>query len=218
MKKTFYILIAILCVATTGLAEDKSDIRTYRHELRIGWGDQLFESLMWHKPTHVINTMPSSFSTHYKEHFVYSQHLWMEYQYRFTPWFALGAMLDGSGVEWDDVTRNGKGEELARVTHQHFYNLVAMPTVRFTYLWHPNVNLYSSLGLGLDINGGTETNTVGKRVDIGAAVEVTVLGVSANYNNWFCALDLGGMTALKNANTIFMACSRMINVSMGVRF
>ena len=93
-----------------------------------------------------------------------------------------------------------------------------MPTLRFTYYHHPNVNLYSAVGLGIDINGGTEMNTQGQFTDLGAALNMTVFGVSANYQRWFVTLDFGGLSALKNFNTIFLATSRIINVSVGARF
>jgi hypothetical protein len=127
-------------------------------------------------------------------------------------------MTDLSFVHWDDVTRNGLGEELTRDKGRYFFNLVIMPTIRFTYYHHPNVNLYSGLGIGMDINGGTETDGLGRHTVVGAAMNITVFGVSANYKRWFCTVDFGGMYALRNANTIFMASSRMINVGLGARF
>ena len=93
-----------------------------------------------------------------------------------------------------------------------------MPTVRFTYFFHEYVNLYSGLGFGIGINGGTETNAKGKHTMAGAAVNVTLIGVSANYDRWFMTLDFGGMYSLKDMNTIFMASSRIINVGIGARF
>ena len=127
-------------------------------------------------------------------------------------------MVDLSEVHWDDVTRNGAGVEIARSKGHYFCNAVIMPTIRFTYFHHPNVNLYSGLGIGLDINGGTETNSLGKTTDFGAAINFTVFGVSANYDRWFWTVDFGGLYALRDANTIFMASSRIINVGLGVRF
>ena len=164
------------------MSETKWDHVNRRNEIRIGWGDQLFESLVWHH------------------------------------WFSLGAMVDMSEVGWDIVTRNGQGTELARDKKNYFYNLVIMPTVRFTYFHHPNVNIYSGLGIGMDINGGTEVDGKGRHTALGAAVNFTLVGVSANYDRWFCAFDLGGMYALKNANAIYMASSRIMNVSIGARF
>jgi hypothetical protein len=201
-----------------GFAENKWTHITQRNELRIGWGDQLFESLIWHNPTSIITTMPDSYQQVYKENYSYNQHVWMEYQWRFTHWFSLGAMVDFSHVGWDEVTRNGKGAELNRKEEQFFYNAVIMPTIRFTYFHHENVNFYSGLGIGLDINGGTETNALGNHTDVGAAINLTVFGISANYQRWFWTIDCGGLYALKNMNTIFLMSSRIVNVGMGVRF
>lgn len=202
----------------TLLAETKWDYVNRRNEIRIGWGDQLFESLVWHNPTSVTTTMPAEATYQYKERYRHHQHLWMEYQYRFKQWFSLGAMVDMSEVGWDVVTRNGQGAELARDKKNYFYNLVIMPTIRFTYFHHPNVNIYSGLGVGMDINGGTEVDGKGRHTALGAAVNLTLVGISANYDRWFCAFDLGGMYALKNANAIYMASSRIMNVSIGARF
>lgn len=209
----------MLCsIAVVGFAENKWTHITQRNELRIGWGDQLFESLIWHNPTSIITTMPDSYQQVYKENYSYNQHVWMEYQWRFTHWFSLGAMVDFSHVGWDEVTRNGKGAELNRKEEQFFYNAVIMPTIRFTYFHHENVNFYSGLGIGLDINGGTETNALGNHTDVGAAINLTVFGISANYQRWFWTIDCGGLYALKNMNTIFLMSSRIVNMGMGVRF
>mgnify|MGYP002512701806 FL=1 len=209
----------MLCsIAVVGSAENKWTHITQRNELRIGWGDQLFESLIWHNPTSITTTMPDSYQQVYKENYSYNQHVWMEYQWRFTHWFSLGAMVDFSHVGWDEVTRNGKGAELNRKEEQFFYNAVIMPTIRFTYFHHENVNFYSGLGIGLDINGGTETNAFGNHTDVGAAINLTVFGISANYQRWFWTVDCGGLYALKNMNTIFLMSSRIVNVGMGVRF
>ena len=219
MKKKFIIaLFLFMGVAILSYAEDKQAFRTQRNEIRIGWGDQLFETLMWHNPTHIIKTMPETFRQTYKERYRYSQHIWLEYQWRFNSWLSLGAMMDISEVGWDLVTRDGKGTELSRNKNNYFYNLVLMPTVRFTYFHHPNVNLYSGIGLGIDINGGTEVDGYGRHTVVGAAVNGTVFGVSANYKQFFCAVDFGGLTALKDKNTIFMAVSRIMNASIGIRF
>ena len=189
-----------------------------RHEVRVGWGDQLFETLMWHNPTHIITTMPASYRTDYNENYRHNQHLWAEYQYRFNHWFGLGGMIDMSEVGWDLVTRDGTGAELARDKKHYFYNMVIMPTVRFTYFHHPYVNIYSGLGIGVGINGGSEVNGKGKKTDAGVAINLTLVGVSANYDRWFWAFDLGGLYSLKNAQYIFLAQSRIFNLSFGARF
>lgn len=217
VKKYFWITMLLL-LPTAMTAETTYDRLDRKHELRLGWGDQLFETLMWHRPTNIATTLPETYRAVYHENYLYSQHVWLEYQYRVNDWFSVGGMVDGSGVQWDDVTRNGKGREVSRDPKHNFYNIVMMPTIRFTYFHHEYVNLYSGLGLGMDINGGTEKNAMGNTTEVGAALQITVFGVSANYKQWFWTVDFGGLTALRHANYIYMAASRIMNVGLGVRF
>ena len=132
MKRIVFILFALCCLCCGVRAENRWGVIDRPHEIRVGWGDQLFETLMWHKPTAIITSMPTTWQKTYKENFVYSQHIWVEYHYRFKYWVSFGGMIDGSGVQWDDVIRDGSGAEVGRNKNQHFFNLVIMPTVRFT--------------------------------------------------------------------------------------
>lgn len=218
MKRLYTLLLIFGFFSTTLVAETKWDYQSMRNELRIGWGDQLFESLMWHNPTATVTSMPATWQITRPENYRHNQHIWLEYQWRFSHWFSLGAMADMSEVGWNNVTRDGTGKVLNTGERKYFYNLVIMPTIRFTYFFHPNVNIYSGLGFGIDINGGTEVNAKNEHTEVGLAVNGTVIGVSANYKRWFAAVDLGGMTAFRDKNHVYMAASRIINVSIGARF
>ena len=217
VKRIGYIFLLAL-MAMPLMAETYEQRVQWRNELRIGWGDQMFETLIWRPTGPIATSMSPSFSRCYLEDYHYDQHLWIEYQYRFTYWFSVGGMLDLSEVHWDMVWRDGTGAEYMRDPGHYFYNAVLMPTARFTYFHHPYVNLYSAVGLGMGINGGTELNSKGHKTDVGLAFNLTVIGVSANYRNFFTTMDFGGMTSLKDTNTIFMLGSRIINVGIGVRF
>lgn len=220
----FLLLIIGLILAMPVEAESRSGFRTRRNELRIGWGDQLFEMAMWH-PTAAITIIPEnpyfppqSYREVYHENYTYTQHVFLEYQYRFNRWFALGAMADGSGFMWDDVTRDGRGSELERSTGHYCYNVLLMPTMRFTYFWHKYMNLYSGLGIGMGVNGGTEEGMQGKKILPAAAMQLTLLGFSVSVGRCFAAVDLGGLISLKDSNTIFLLESRIVSASIGVRF
>ena len=68
-------------------------VRQFPHQLRIGWGDQMFETLVWyHQPHPTI--YPESYIGQYEEDFRYVQHWFAEYQYRVKYWFNVGAMVD----------------------------------------------------------------------------------------------------------------------------
>ena len=216
--KKFFLITLMALLPVWAMAEAELDRMDRKHELRLGWGDQLFETLMWRQAGAITTTMPASWSNVYQENYHYDQHLWLEYQYRPNRWFSFGGMLDLSEVHWDNVTRNGQGVELSRDPGHYFYNVVLMPTVRFTYFHHEYVNLYSGLGFGMGINGGTESDVKGRKHLVGAAFNLTLLGVSANYKQFFVAFDLGGLYSLQNANAIFLAGSRILNVSVGARF
>lgn len=218
VKRKLVIWILLCGLGMSAAAENTWDHINNRNELRIGWGDQLFESLVWHNPKGYFVTMPDTYERKYHEDYRYHQHLWAEYQWRFESWYSLGAMIDMSEVGWDDVVRDGTGREIRRSMGHYFYNMVLMPTMRFTYFHREYCNLYSGFGIGIGINGGTETDAWGRYTDIGAAVNLTILGFSANYDRWFCCVDIGGLTSLKNKDTIFLAMSRIFNVGIGVRF
>lgn len=199
-------------------AETRIDRAASRNELRIGWGDQIFETLVFHQPTSFVTTGTPGQLFDYKENYHYLQHYFVEYQYRFNSWFGIGALLDGSGVTWDGTIRNGLGEEVERNPGQFFVNIVAMPTFRFTYLHRNHVDLFSSFGLGACINSGTELDIYGHRTVAAPAFNATLLAVSVNFNRFFITADFGGMYSLLDINTIFMLKSRMFAASLGVRF
>ena len=213
LSVSLMLLLPLLAVAESTLDRDN-----FKHEVRFGWGDQLFETLMWREPSSIAHTMPAAWTKIYHENYHYDQHLWAEYQYRFNKWLSFGGMLDMSEVHWDDVTRNGKGEEVSRDPGHYFYNVILMPTVRFTYFHHDYVNIYSGLGFGMGINGGTETNAKGQKDVVGAAIDLTLVGLSVNYKQWFTTFEFGGLYSLQNSNVIFLAGSRMFTVGMGARF
>lgn len=208
-------------------AEDKLDRAWWRHEIRVGWGDQLFETAMWHDVPFVpvITSSvgyddfdPSKYRAYRKEDYKYFQHLFVEYQYRFNSWFSMGLLTDLSGFSWSPVVRDGKGREVARGDRAYCYNLVLVPSFRFTYFHHPYVNIYSGIGLGVGINGGTEKNIRGQQTVCGMALNLTAVGLSANYSRYFAAVEFGGLYSIQNKDAIFMAGSRMFTASIGARF
>ena len=209
--------LVFFCVALCAGAETKDSRSSMRHELRLGWGDQIFESLVWHNPTYIITTMPQTWTQTYQEDYKYLQHVWAEYQYHLSKWFSFGGMADFSSVLWTDVTRDGTGRKTASGKGKDFWNLALMPTMRCTWFHRPHVNLYSGLGMGFGINGGSEANVKGKRTDAGVAANLTLVGISVNRGRYFCSFDIGGLSSLKDTDTIFLAESRIFNLGIGVR-
>ena len=187
------------------------------HEFRVGWGDQLFETLVWYNQSHPT-IYPESFIGQYEERYRYTQNWLAEYQYRVRYWFNIGAMIDYSGVVWDKVKRNGLGEELNRDKNCNFHNIAIMATARFTYMHSKYVFLYSGLGVGLNINTGSELDYRGRKTVLAPALNLTVLGMSVGDEKWFGAVEFGGLYSLMNMHEVYLTGSRMFTLSVGRRF
>ena len=222
MKRIF--IIMLLCAAiVTAYGETRHERDSLRHQVRIGWGDQLFESLTWQvtEPVYVYPKTdfldPEDITQERRENFRYTQHWFAEYQYRFNRWFGLGFMFDGSGVNWQVVQRAGYGRVINSSERKYFCNLVMMPTANFTYYNHRYVSIYSAIGVGLNVNTGSEMDQNGKLTDCAMAVNATLLGISANYQRWFWNVEYGGMYSMAGQNRVYMLKSRMFTISLGVR-
>ena len=192
-------------------------IRKHPHQLRIGWGDQLFETLVWYDQPH-STLYPESYIGQYEERYRYAQHWFAEYQYRVRYWFNVGGMIDYSGVVWDKVNRNGLGEEVSREKNCNFHNIAIMATARFTYMHTKYVSLHSGLGVGLNINTGSEIDYRGRKTALAPALNLTVLGMSVGNEKWFGAVEFGGLYSLMNIHEVYLAGSRMFTLSVGCRF
>ena len=186
------------------------------HDLRIGWGDMMFENLIWREIPY-SNILPNDYVTYCKENYRYTQHLFVEYLYNIGYWYSVGLLVDYSGVVWDDVTRNGKGNEIARISNQQYHNIVLMPIVRYAYYHSEYVSLYSALGVGLNINTGTEIDYKGHTTAMAPALNLSLLGVRVGKGRWFGAVEIGGMISLVSSNEVYMLGSRIFTASVGCR-
>lgn len=218
LKKLLPLLLLFAGPFYTAFAETPEKRASMRHEFRIGWGDQMFESLVWQNPSYIVKNMPQSYLRDYNERYRYTQHWFGEYQWRVNKWFGFGAAVDISGCLWDQVTRNGLGEETERLKNRSFWNLTIMPTLRFTWLNRKYVSLYTSLGAGLGINGGTETDAFGRHTLCGFSLDVALIGMTVDWKRWFAFAELGGLYSLQHKSAVFMLNSRIVSVGAGIRF
>ena len=97
------------------------------NEMRIGWGDMMFETLVWHEK----KLLPGMNGDIYLKNYRYTQHWFAEYLYRVNFWFGVGGMLDYGGVYWDKVERDAAGKELGKPNTAWFANISVMPVLRF---------------------------------------------------------------------------------------
>lgn len=218
-KHRVFILILLSFLSTAvALAHDKPEKDFYRHEIRVGWGDQMFEKMMWHNTGYIVTSFPQSETLSYEENYRYTQHIFVEYSYSFYKWLSAGLLFDTSSCIWDDVTRNGAGEEISRNANRSFTNLTFMPHVRFTYFRRPYMDIYSGLGMGLAINTGTTKDIYGNNTLLGFAGNVTLVGVRGYYKQWFASAEINAFASAHNKKNIFLMGSRIFTLSIGMRF
>ena len=190
------------------MAEDMTDRSWSPHEIRIGYGDPMFETMVWHNsPTHYTLEQ----TTDYR----FSGHIFAEYHNRPNAWFSYGGQVDYQQVWW---TREIPLPDTHQNTECYFFDLSVMPTIGFTFFWSEWVNLYCGMGTGLLINGGTEKDYLGHQVAFAPVVDLRFLGVSVGKGMFFGTVDIGGMFSLLNANTVYMVGSRIFTASFGIRF
>ena len=170
--------------------------QTPSNEVRIGWGDPLFETAVYYN---------NSTKTGYH----YSGHIFAEYQRSILSWLGVGFETDFESVSWTMVKEGDKG---------NYFNLSFFPTVRFTYFRKGMVTMYSGLGLGVNINGGTETDYRGRKTICAPLVDITAYAISLNRGNFFGTFEIGALNAVNGKNEIFMAGSRLLAISLGYRF
>ncbi|MCQ2334967.1 MAG: porin family protein [Paludibacteraceae bacterium] len=218
MKKLLVVLTCLLPLV--GLMAESVEKRSERpHECRFMVGDCLSESLFWYDDTPAdyrnVGTASSRFTERQKT--FWTPHLAVEYLYRLNSWCSLGGQVDFQYTGWQNVVYNNQNAILDR-SPQGFYNLSLMPTARFTYYHSPSVDIYSSISLGMDINGGSEVDMKGHHTAVGVALEMAVLGFTFGKERWYGCVEGGGLSAMKNKGTLFMAMSRILTIGVGYRF
>ena len=97
-------LLTILFLLLPLLSQAQSPAK---HLVRLGWGDMFYESLAFPSAGRDLGGHG------------YTGHLFAEYQYRITRVISVGGQMDFEGIFTPDMDN---------------YDLVLMPTVRFTYL------------------------------------------------------------------------------------
>lgn len=207
MKKILLIVLSLLPL--TLMAEDMIERSWHPHEIRIGYGDPMFETMVWHNS-------PTYFTLEKTLNYRYSGHIFAEYHYRPNAWFSYGGQIDYQQVWWTRESLDSEGE--FEYTPCNFYDISVMPTIRFTFFWSEWVNLYCGMGAGLLINGGTEKDYKGHQVAFAPVLDLRLLGLSIGKDMFFGTVDFGGMISLLNGNAIYMVGSRVFSASLGVRF
>ena len=184
MKRILLLIALALTTAFSAQGQDK-------YLVRVGAGDSLFESLVFH---------PAAGTSHY----TYSGHWFADFHYKLTRVISVGGQLDWQSICWD------REEDAFRSRN---YDLTILPTVRFTWLNRKWVRLYSGLGAGLliafDNEGGRE---------FAPAFNLNSIGIQFGDGPWCGSVDLGFMVALRGTGKVYMLGSRLLSVGVNYRW
>lgn len=192
MKRLCVLILAFFALFTA--LSEVASAQTSKHEIRVGWGDMGFEKAAFRN---------SQQNTDYR----YAGHFFAGYRYSFYKWLSVGFDADFSNVSWKVKGQSG----------HNCQNIVLLPSVRFTYFDKGIVKMYGGLGVGLDINTGSEIDYKGRQTLATMAINPVLYGISLNWKNFFGAFELGGLFSARGTNEIFLMGSRLISVSVGVR-
>ena len=217
------VIIRLVCVAAAALLLTTpcyaKDGEFSRHEVRIGVGDMLFETMIWHDQVHKrYADAPAEVLYPEKRNYRYLPHISGEYAYHLLPWLSLGCTLDFQQTYWDTEYYNSEDDLIKGKKKENFYNLCIMPTVRFNYFRREHVGLYSAVGVGIDINGGTEKNAFGRNTIVGAALDLRPLGVIFGGGHYWGYVEIGGLNALQSTNAMFMLGSELVRAGLSFKF
>ncbi len=117
----------------------------YRHSVRIGWGDMMFETMAfrpkligtWPNP----DALPDNYSHFETFDFGYTGHLFAEYQYRLTKVTSLGIQADVEGIFWKEGVFDKYHNLMLPAKSVRNWDLTLLATARFTYFDRPWVRL-----------------------------------------------------------------------------
>ncbi|MBO7575466.1 MAG: hypothetical protein J6S99_06645 [Bacteroidales bacterium] len=171
-----------------------------QHEVRLGWGDMLFETMAFHpSSTHSYPSgKPTGYAYQENRDYAYTGHIFAEYRYHLLKWLSFGMQADFQGIFWT-TEKNFRSKN---------YDLTLLPNVRFTYLRREWVRMYAGLGSGLLIAWDNERNT-----EAAHALSVNLLGVQVGKGPWSGSFEINPMISQQGDN-IYLLGSRIFSVSV----
>ena len=184
-----------------------------RHSIRLGWGDMLFETLAFHsnysggygKP----ESYPIGFSRLEKFDYAYTGHFFADYQYRLSKVVSVGFLADIEGIFWKECQYDARHLPVSQTQRIKNWDLVLMPTVRFTYLEKPWVRLYSGLGAGILVAFDNQGNS-----KLAPSLNLNWIGIEVGKGHWGGLAELGMLNSLTNFHHIYQLGTRLLSVSV----
>ena len=193
---SFLLGTALLCQAEA----DNPPLK--HHQIRLGWGDPLFETLAFHEGAAAQDFVR-------KHDFGYTGHIFLEYEYRLNRVVSFGIQTDIEGIFWKETPVDIYRKPAGKSTSSRNYDLSILPTLRLTCLNTRYIQLYGGFSAGLLVAFDNA-----RQVETALALNITPLGVQVGKGHWSGSLELGSLSALRNANKIYLFGARLVSVSV----
>ena len=207
MKRLICILLAI-CAAAPQLAAQPDGKNT----VRLGWGDMPFELTAFHADypgTWDHPDLPETFARPEKYGYGYTGHIFAEYLHSFNTVVSVGFQADLEGIFWKEGTFDRHHELIGTYKQVNNWDLVLMPTVRFTYLNKPVIRLYSGLGAGamiaFDNKGGHA---------FAPSFNLNLIGTELGRGHWGATAEIGMLNSLTGVYHIYQLGTRVFSFSV----
>jgi len=201
-----------MMVLPTAFCQKENSSLDYRHSVRIGWGDMMFETMAFGPSLSGEWPSPESLPETYMHDEIYdvgyTGHIFAEYQYRVSKVTSLGIQADLEGIFWKEGLFDRYHHLIAPATNVRNWDLDLLLTARFTYFNRDWVRLYSGLGVGALFAFDNLGN-----FGVAPAVNINWIGVEVGKGPWGGSFELGALNALSNTRTIYQVFSRIFSLS-----
>jgi hypothetical protein len=212
MKKasTLVLILTVMVISTAFCQKEKPNLGN-RHSVRIGWGDMLFETAVFH-PTlsgtwGTPNALPENYMHNETFDFGYTGHIFAEYQYRLSKVVSLGVQADVEGIFWKEGIFDRNHNMVEPATAVRNWDLDLLFTARFTYFDRDWVRLYSGLGVGALFAFDNLGN-----FGVAPALNINWIGVEVGKGPWGGSIELGALNAAANTRAVYQLFSRIFSI------
>lgn len=215
MRKASTLVLVLFLTAMaipTAFCQNEKPNLGNRHSVRIGWGDMLFETAVFHPTLSGTWTSPTALPGNYMHDetfdFGYTGHIFAEYQYRLSKVVSLGVQADVEGIFWKEGIFDRYHHLVEPATGVRNWDLDLLFTARFTYFDRDWVRIYSGLGVGALLAFDNFGN-----FGVAPALNINWIGVEVGKGPWGGSFELGALNAAANTRAVYQLFSRIFSVS-----
>lgn len=183
-----------------------------KHSVRIGWGDMLFETLVFHESAphkYDPSKLPDNYANRSTYDYGFTGHIFVDYMYSLNKVTSVGMQTDFEGVFWKEAIMDKYNKPIGAVKNINNFNVTLLPTVRFTFFRRDMIRMYASVGAGALLAFDNQ-----KQFEVVPALNLNFFSVEWGSGPFSGTVELGMLNALAGGNKIYMVGSRLVSVGL----